>query len=77
MGFGRVTGQSSMNDYGITIEEVIVHDAHAQANTPVEAFEQIRSRYETGEFDVPGECQETRIAVRKPTGEILIDFEKI
>ena len=66
-----------MNDYNITVEEVIVQETSVRADTPQEAFGLIRSRYESGEFDNPGECQETRIAVRSPTGETLIDFEKI
>ena len=66
-----------MNDYNITVEEVIVQETSIRADTPQEAFWLIRSRHESGEFDKPGKCQETRIAVRSPTGETLIDFERI
>ena len=65
------------NDYDITIEEVIVHDAHVKADSPEEAFEIARAFYDDGEFDEPGECQKTRIAVRTPSGKTLIDFEEI
>ena len=66
-----------MNDYRITIEEVTVHHADARADTPREAFEDVRRRYEAGEFDVPGECQEARVAVRTQEGETLVDFEPL
>ena len=66
-----------MNDYDITIEEVVVHATQVKADTPHEALELVRTRYETGDFDDPGECQEVRVAVRAPSGETLIDFEKL
>ncbi len=66
-----------MNDYSIAIEEVTVHHADARADTPREAFEDIRRRYEAGEFDVPGERQEVRVAVRTQEGETLVDFEPL
>ena len=66
-----------MNEYRIIVEEVIVHGATAKAATPEAAFEQVRDRHEAGEFDTVGECQEARVAVRTPSGETLIDFEKL
>ena len=67
----------TMNIYDITIEEVVVHHAAVGADSPRDAFDLIRSLYEDGEFDEPGESQETRIAVRSASGETLLDFEKI
>lgn len=66
-----------MNEYRIIVEEVIVHGATAKAATPEAAFEQVRDRHEAGEFDTVGECQETRVAVLSPSGDTLIDFEKL
>ena len=66
-----------MNDYDITVEEVVVHHASVKASSPQEAFAIVADRYETGEFDESGECQETRVAVRTPSGETLIDFAKL
>jgi len=65
------------NDYDITIEEVIVHEAQMKAATPEEAFAAACAFYEDGGFNDPGECHETRIAVRNPSGETLIDFAEI
>ncbi|MBQ7178110.1 MAG: hypothetical protein IJS08_11910 [Victivallales bacterium] len=65
------------NAYYITIEEVIVHDAQVKADSPDEAFDIARAFYGDGEFNDPGECQKTRIAVRNPSGETLIDFAEI
>ena len=66
-----------MNEYHITLEEVVVHTATIRATTPEEAFETAAAFFEAGEFDAPGECQEARAAVRTPSGETLIDFEKL
>ena len=66
-----------MNDYDITVEEVVVHHATVKASSPQEAFAIVAQRYETGEFDDSGECQETRVAVRTPSGETLIDFVRL
>jgi len=66
-----------MNEYHITLEEVVVHTATIRATTPEAAFEQVRDRHEAGEFDTVGECQETRVAVLSPSGDTLIDFEKL
>ena len=66
-----------MNEYHITLEEVVVHTATIRATTPEEAFETAAAFFEAGEFDEPGESQEARVAVRTPSGETLIDFEKL
>ena len=66
-----------MNEYHITLEEVVVHTATIRATTPEEAFEIATAFFEAGEFDDPSECQEARVAVRTPSGETLIDFEKL
>ena len=67
----------TMTEYEITIEEVVVHEACVHADSPQEALEAARSRYEEGDFDEPGESQEARIAVRSASGETLIDFQPV
>ena len=67
-----------MNEYHITLEEVVVHTATIRATTPEEAFETTAAFFEAGEFEGdPGESQEARVAVRTPSGDTLIDFEKL
>ena len=66
-----------MNEYQITLEEVVVHTTQIKAATPEEAVRIASAFYEAGEFDEPGESQEARVAVRTPSGETLIDFQKL
>lgn len=67
-----------MNEYHVTVEEVVVHATQVKADTPEEAFDIAAAFFEAGEFDGDaGECQEARAAVRTPSGETLIDFQKL
>ena len=77
-GLHRLANSLKMNEYHVTVEEVVVHTATIRAGTPEEAFDIAAAFFEAGEFDGdPGECQEARAAVRTPSGETLIDFEKL
>ncbi len=66
-----------MNEYHVTVEEVVVHTATIRAGTPEEAFDIAAAFFGAGEFDEPGESQEARVAVRTPSGETLVDFQKL
>ncbi len=67
-----------MNDYEITVEEVVVHTAQVKAKTPQDAFDIAAAFFEAGELGAdPGESQEARIAVRTPEGDTLIDFQRL
>ena len=76
-GFIVLANSLKMNEYHVTIEEVVVHQTQVKADTPEEAFEIATAFFEAGEFDDPGESQEARAAVRTPSGETLIDFQKL
>ncbi|MBQ4481335.1 MAG: hypothetical protein II943_11945 [Victivallales bacterium] len=77
-GFIVLANSLKMNEYHVTVEEVVVHTTQVKAATPEEAFETAAAFFEDGEFEGdPGECQEARVAVRTPSGETLIDFQKL
>ena len=67
-----------MNEYHVTVEEVVVHTTQIKADTPEEAFETAAAFFEAGEFEGDsGESQQARAEVRTPSGETLIDFQKL
>lgn len=77
-GFIVLANSLKMNEYHVTVEEVVVHTTKIKADTPEEAFETASAFFEAGEFEGdPGESQEARAAVRTPSGETLIDFQKL